>query len=139
MLFNRPLFSLTGVGHVINIGSVAAHDVYPSGNVYCATKSAVLALSKGMRIDLLDTPVRVTNLDPGMVRTEFGIVRYHGNEERAESTYNGVDPLTPEAVADVIFFCATRPPNMNVNDIIVTASAQASSTVIYRAKGRSDG
>lgn len=121
-----------GRGHVINIGSIAGHEVYPKGNVYCATKHAVAALTKGMQLDLLGTGVRVTTVDPGMVETEFSVVRFHGDAERASSVYHGLLPLTPEDVADAILYCATRPPHVSVHELILMPSAQASATMADR-------
>lgn len=121
-----------GKGHVINIGSVAGHEVYPKGNVYCATKHAVAALTTGMRLDLLGTGVRVTTVDPGMVETEFSIVRFHGDEERAAAVYRGLTPLTPDDVADAVLYCATRPPHVNIAEMLLFPTAQASATQVVR-------
>lgn len=121
-----------GHGHVINIGSIAGHEVYPGGNVYCATKHAVTALNRGLAIDTLGTGVRVSSVDPGMVETEFSLVRFHGDAERASGVYDGLDPLTPDDVAEAILFCATRPRNANVRELILTAGAQASAVHTHR-------
>ncbi|MBR8836943.1 MAG: SDR family oxidoreductase [Stigonema ocellatum SAG 48.90 = DSM 106950] len=121
-----------GHGHVVNLGSIAGHQTYPSGNVYCATKAAVKAISEGLKQDLLGTPVRVTSVDPGMVETEFSEVRFHGDAERAKKVYHGVTPLTPDDVADVIFFCVTRPPHVNINEVILMPVDQASATLVNR-------
>jgi serine 3-dehydrogenase len=121
-----------GQGHVINIGSIAGYEVYPGGNVYCATKFAVRALSKGMRIDLNGTPIRVSEMVPGMVETEFSQVRFHGDKERAAKVYQGLTPLSPDDIADAIVFCATRPPHVNVEAMIVLPTAQASATIFHR-------
>ncbi len=121
-----------GRGHVINIGSIAGHEVYPGGNVYCATKHAVDVLTRALRIDLVGTGIRVTSVDPGMVETEFSLVRFHGDAERAKKVYQGIQPLTPEDVADAILWCATRPPHVNIQDMIIMATAQASATVAHR-------
>jgi len=121
-----------GRGHVINIGSIAGHEVYPGGNVYCATKYAVDALTKAMRIDLVDTPVRVTTVDPGMVETEFSEVRYYGDKERAKKTYVGITPLTGDDVADSVVWAATRPENVQIAQIVILPKAQASVMVNYR-------
>ena len=121
-----------GHGHVINIGSIAGHEVYPGGNVYCATKHAVTALNRGLAIDTLGTGVRVSSVDPGMVETEFSLVRFHGDAERAGGVYDGLDPLTPADVAEAVLFCATRPGNANVREMILTAGAQASAVHAYR-------
>jgi 3-hydroxy acid dehydrogenase / malonic semialdehyde reductase len=121
-----------GRGHVINIGSIAGHEVYPGGNVYCATKFAVNALSRGLRLDLSGTPLRVTTVDPGMVETEFSLVRYHGDAARAAKTYQGFVPLDPEDIAAVVVFCATRPAHVNISEVIAMPTAQASTTLVYR-------
>jgi NADP-dependent 3-hydroxy acid dehydrogenase YdfG len=121
-----------GKGHIINIGSTAAKDVYPAGSVYCATKFAVDAISKGMRIDLLPHGIKVTNVNPGAAETEFSIVRFKGDEARAAKVYEGIDPIRPEDIADVVYYAAMRPPHIVLNDIIVTPLAQASSSYIYR-------
>jgi len=121
-----------GNGHVINIGSIAGHEVYPGGNVYCATKHAVTALNRGLAIDMLGTGVRVSSVDPGMVETEFSLVRFHGDAERASGVYDGIDPLTPVDVAEAVLFCATRPKNANVREMILTAGAQASVVHAHR-------
>jgi len=119
-------------GHIINIGSIAGHQLYPAGNVYCATKFAVRALSEGLRLDLLGTGVRVTSVDPGMVQTEFSQVRFHGDTERAAAVYQGLQPLSADDVAEVILFCATRPPHVDVADIIVMPTDQASVNHAHR-------
>jgi 3-hydroxy acid dehydrogenase/malonic semialdehyde reductase len=119
-------------GHIINIGSIAGHWTYPNGAVYCATKAAVKSISEGLKFDLNGTPVRVSSVDPGLVETEFSVVRFHGDAERAKKVYDGIRPLTGEDVADVVLFCATRPPHVNVNDVIMMPVAQASASVVYR-------
>lgn len=119
-------------GHVVNIGSIAGHQTYPNGNVYCGTKAAVRAISEGLKQDLLGTPVRVTSVDPGMVETEFSDVRFHGDSDRAKKVYQGVQPLTPEDVADVIFFCTTRSPHVNINEVVLMPVDQASATLVNR-------
>lgn len=119
-------------GHIINIGSIAGHQTYPGGNVYCGTKAAVKAISEGMKLDLVGTPIRVTSVDPGMVETEFSQVRFHGDVERAASVYQGMQPLTADDIADVVFFCATRPPHVNINQVILMPVDQASSTLVHR-------
>jgi 3-hydroxy acid dehydrogenase / malonic semialdehyde reductase len=119
-------------GHVVNIGSIAGHQTYPSGNVYCATKAAVKAISEGLKQDLLGTPVRVTSVDPGMVETEFSEVRFHGDSERAKRVYQDVNPLTPDDIADVILFCTTRSPHVNINEVILMPVDQASATLVHR-------
>ncbi|PPS43466.1 SDR family oxidoreductase [Chroococcidiopsis sp. TS-821] len=122
-----------GRGHIVNIGSIAGHQTYPGGNVYCATKAAVKALSEGMKMDLLGTPVRVTSVDPGMVETEFSQVRFHGDVERANKVYQGMTPLTAEDIAEIVYFCTTRPPHVNISELIVLATDQASATLVHRS------
>ena len=119
-------------GHIINISSVAGKEVYPNGNVYCATKHAVDALSKAMRIDLLPHHIKVTNIAPGMVETEFSLVRFEGNAEKADSVYKGFQPLLPEDVAETVYFAATRPPHVCLNDILIMPTAQAAATIVKR-------
>ncbi len=120
-------------GHVINIGSIAGLESYPGGNVYCATKAAVEALSAGMRMDLLEASIRVSVVDPGMVETEFSLVRFHGDSERAKNVYKGMKPLTGDDIADVVVFIATRPPHVNIAQALVLPAAQASATIVRRA------
>jgi 3-hydroxy acid dehydrogenase / malonic semialdehyde reductase len=119
-------------GHIVNIGSIAGHEVYPGGNVYCASKHAVDAITKGMQIDLVDTPIRVSSVDPGMVETEFSAVRFHGDTQRAGKVYRGITPLTGEDVAEAIIFCVTRPPHVNIHQLRIMPTAQASATIAYR-------
>jgi len=121
-----------GRGHVVNLGSVAGHQTYPNGNVYCATKAAVRAISEGLKQDLLGTPVRVSSVDPGLVETEFSQVRFHGDTERATPVYQGLTPLTPDDVADVIFFCVTRPPHVNISEVLLLPTDQAGATLLNR-------
>lgn len=119
-------------GHIINIGSTAAKEVYPNGNVYCATKHAVDALSQGMRMDLNPYGIRVGAIHPGMVETEFSEVRFKGDTERASNVYKGFEPLQPEDIADIIVFVTTRPYHVNIADLMVMSTAQASSTIVNR-------
>lgn len=119
-------------GHIINIGSTAGHEVYTSGNVYSATKFAVKALTQSFRLDVIDKGIKVSSVDPGMVYTEFSKVRFDGNLEKAESVYKGITPLSPDDVAEAVIFCATRPENVNINEVILTPLYQASSTQVYR-------
>ena len=121
-----------GRGHVINIGSIAGHEIYPNGNVYCATKFAVVTLSKGLRLDSVGTGVRVTCVDPGMVETEFSLVRFRGDAARAEKVYQGFQPLTAADIAETVVWCATRPPHVNIEDIVIFPTAQASATLTHR-------
>lgn len=123
-----------GRGHVINIGSIAGHEVYPGGNVYCATKHAVTALNRALAIDTLGTGVRVSSVDPGMVETEFSLVRFRGDSERAEAVYDGLEPLRGEDVAEAAVFCATRPPHANVREMVLMPSAQAAAVHAHRAE-----
>jgi len=119
-------------GHIINIGSIAGKEVYPNGNVYCASKFAVDALSQGMRMDLNQYGIRVGQVNPGMVETEFSEVRFKGDTERAANVYKGLQPLTPEDIANVITFMVNCPPHVNIGDITVLPAAQASATVVKR-------
>ena len=119
-------------GHVINIGSVAGDAAYAGGNVYCATKSAVKALTDGLRIDVADTAVRVTNLKPGLVETNFSNVRFHGDHGRADKVYQGIKPLTGDDIADVAVFAANAPEHVQVAEVLVLATHQASGSVIVR-------
>jgi len=121
-----------GRGHVINIGSLAGHEVYPNGNVYCASKHAVEALTRAMRLDLSGTGVRVSAVDPGMAETEFSVVRFRGDAARADKVYQGWQPLQAEDVADAVLWCATRPAHVNIQDVVIMATDQASTTVVNR-------
>jgi NADP-dependent 3-hydroxy acid dehydrogenase YdfG len=121
-----------GGGQIINIGSTAAKEVYPKGNVYCATKHAVDALTRGMRMDLVGTGVRVGAVHPGMVNTEFSTVRFHGDKERANKVYDGFRPLLAEDVAQVVLYMAQAPSHLNVADILLLPADQASVTVVHR-------
>lgn len=121
-----------GKGHVINIGSIAGREIYPGGNVYCATKFAVKALSNALRLDLNGTPIRVSEVAPGMVETEFSLVRFHGDTERAAKVYQGFIPLRADDIADAVVWCATRPLHVNVGEMIVMPTAQASTTLVHR-------
>lgn len=119
-------------GHIVNIGSIAGKEVYPNGNVYCATKHAVDALSKAMRIDLLRHGIKVTAIHPGMVETEFSIVRFKGDERRAKKVYEGVEPLLAEDIADAICYVISRPAHVNINDMLIMPTAQANGTIVER-------
>lgn len=121
-----------GRGHIINIGSIAGREVYPGGSVYCATKFAVKALSKVMRLDLNGTPIRVSEVAPGMVETEFSLVRFHGDADRAAKVYQGFRPLSPDDIAEAIVWCATRPAHVNVSEVVIMPTAQASTTLVHR-------
>ena len=119
-------------GHVINIGSVAGDAAYAKGNVYCATKAAVKTITDGLRIDLAETAVRVTNLKPGLVETNFSNVRFHGDNQRADNVYKGITPLTGADIADVSFYAASAPKHVQIAEVLILATHQASGSVIYR-------
>jgi 3-hydroxy acid dehydrogenase/malonic semialdehyde reductase len=121
-----------GAGHVINLGSVAGYITYANGAVYCASKAAERAISEGLKIDLMGTPVRVTSVDPGMVETDFSRIRFRGDDERAEKVYQNITPLQPEDIADAILWAATRPDHVNIHNILMTTIDQANSTVFHR-------
>lgn len=121
-------------GHIVNIGSIAGKDVYPGGNVYCASKFAVDALTQGMRQDLLPHNIKVSQVCPGMVETEFSIVRFDGDKEKAAAAYRGFEPLRAEDVADAIYYMASRPAHVCVNDMILMPTAQANSTMVVKAQ-----
>jgi len=119
-------------GHVINIGSIAGHEAYKGGGVYCATKHAVTAITRSLRLDLLGKGVRVSTVDPGMVETEFSLVRFYGDEQKAKKVYEGLTPLTGDNIAEAVIFCATRPPHANINEMIIMPSAQANAFFAHR-------
>ena len=119
-------------GHVINIGSVAGDAAYAGGNVYCATKAAVKTITDGLRIDLAHTSVRVTNVKPGLVKTHFSNVRFHGNDSRAEKVYEGVKPLTGADIAEVVFYAASAPAHVQIAEVLVLATHQANGSVLHR-------
>jgi 3-hydroxy acid dehydrogenase / malonic semialdehyde reductase len=121
-----------GSGHVVNIGSIAGHQVYPGGNVYCATKHAVNALSQGMSIDLLGTGVRVSSVDPGLVETGFSLVRFEGDQQKATSVYEGLESLQGIDIAEAVLFCTTRPAHVNIADMVVFPTAQVSAHLVHR-------
>lgn len=121
-----------GRGHIINIGSIAGDAAYPGGSVYCATKAAVKALSDGLRIDLVDTPLRVTNIKPGMVETNFTVVRFRGDKERADGFYKGIEPLTGHDIAEVVYYAASAPKHVQIAEVLVMPTNQASATVSYK-------
>ena len=127
-----PLMAARNTGHIINISSIAGHEVYPNGNVYCATKHAVEALSKAMRMDLVKHNIKVTSIAPGMVETEFSEVRFHGDKEKAKNVYKGFEPLLAEDIADAILYVVTRPKHVCINEMIIMPTAQASATVVNR-------
>lgn len=121
-------------GHIVNIGSIAGKEVYPNGNVYCATKHAVDALTKGMRMDLLKHHIKVTQICPGAVETEFSLVRFHNDGDRAKTVYQGYESLVAEDVAECILFAVSRPSHVNINDMIVMPAAQASSSIFLKTE-----
>ena len=120
-------------GHIINVSSTAGKEAYPGGNVYCASKHAVEAITEGMRQDLLPYNIRVSRVSPGMVETEFSLVRFDGDQQAADATYQGMEPLHPEDVADAIYYMATRPPHVCVNDLVLLPTAQANSYLVHRS------
>jgi NADP-dependent 3-hydroxy acid dehydrogenase YdfG len=119
-------------GHIINIGSIAGHEAYPNGGAYCATKHAVDAITKSLRMDLADKNIRVSTIDPGLVETNFSVIRFHGDEERAKNVYKGITPLSGKDIAETIVFIATRPEHVNLAQIIIFPTHQASSTIVHR-------
>ena len=119
-------------GHIINIGSIAGREVYPGGNIYCASKFAVRALTKVIKVDLLGINVRVSTVDPGMVETNFSNVRYRGDKEAAKNVYKGMTPLTPKDIADIVFFCATRPPHCNILEVVVMPTDQSGAVFVSK-------
>ena len=127
-----PLMVARNRGHIFNIGSIAGKESYENGNVYCASKSAVDSLSRAMRIDLLKNNIKVTHIAPGMAETEFSIVRFKGDKERADAVYKGIDPLNGKDIADIIYFCATLPEHICINDLVVTPTQQAGVNHNYR-------
>jgi len=120
-------------GHIINIGSIAGHQTYPGGNVYSASKFAVVGLTRSLKMDLLGTPIRVTNVEPGLVRTEFSEVRFRGDFDRAAKIYEGYKPLEPADVAEIVLFCATRPAHVNLLEVLVVPTDQASATMVHKS------
>jgi NADP-dependent 3-hydroxy acid dehydrogenase YdfG len=123
-------------GHIINVGSVAGDAAYAGGNVYCATKSAVKLISDGLRIDLVNTAVRVTNLKPGLVQTNFSNIRFHGDDARADGVYKGIQPLTGDDIADVAFYAASAPEHVQIAEVLVLATHQGSGSVISKDVNR---
>jgi hypothetical protein len=121
-----PLMVARNSGHIINISSIAGMEAYENGNVYCATKAAVSSLSKSMRVDLLKNNIKVTNIAPGMAETEFSLVRFKGDSEKAGSVYKGIDALTADDIADAVYYCATLPAHVCINDLVITPTQQAS-------------
>jgi NADP-dependent 3-hydroxy acid dehydrogenase YdfG len=124
-----------GRGTVVHVGSIAGRQAYPGGNVYCGTKYAVRGITEGLRLDLLGTGVRVVSVDPGLLRSEFGLVRFRGDAARAEAAYEGMTPLTPDDVAEVVVFAATRPPHVTLAEILVLPTQQGSTVHVHRQRG----
>ena len=127
-----PFLKANGSGHIFNLGSIAGKEVYPGGNVYCATKHAVDALSRSMRIDLVQYNIKVTNIAPGAADTEFSLVRFKGDKAQADATYLGFEPLVAQDIAETIHFAATRPKHVTINDLVIMPTAQASATVFFK-------
>ena len=127
-----PIMTKSNKGIIINIGSIAGKEIYPKGNVYCASKYAVDAITKAMQVDLNKYNIKVSSVNPGLVETEFALVRFKGDKEKANLVYDGIKPLTPDDVAEVIYFIINRPDNVNISDITIFPKNQASSTVINR-------
>ena len=123
-----------GCGHIINIGSIAGDAAYPGGSVYCATKAAVKALSDGLRIDLVDTPLRVTNIKPGMVETNFTVVRYRGDKQAADNFYKGIRPLTGDDIAETVYYAASAPAHIQIAEVLLMPTYQATGTISYKKK-----
>lgn len=121
-----------GCGHIINIGSIAGDAAYPGGSVYCATKAAVKALTDGLRIDLVDTPLRVTNIKPGMVETNFSVVRYRGSQSAADNFYKGIRPLTGEDIAETVYYAASAPAHIQIAEVLLMPTYQATGTISHR-------
>lgn len=127
-----PLMIAQKKGHIVNMGSIAGKEVYQNGNVYCASKFAVDAINKAMRIDLLKHHIKVTGIHPGAVETEFALVRFKGDEAKASATYNGITPLTPSDIADTIFYCTQLPAHVCINDLVITCTQQASASYFVK-------
>lgn len=123
-----------GCGHIINIGSIAGDAAYAGGSVYCATKAAVKALSDGLRIDLVDTPLRITNIKPGMVETNFSVIRFRGDQQKADAVYEGIQPLTGDDIADVVYYAASAPAHVQIAEVLVMPTYQATGTICHRQK-----
>jgi 3-hydroxy acid dehydrogenase/malonic semialdehyde reductase len=128
-----PFMIKKNQGQIINIGSIAGREPYPNGNVYCATKHAVHALTQCLRLDLFGTPIRVNLISPGLVETEFSVVRFHGDTDRAKLPYQGLTPLSAEDIAEAVLYCTTVPPHVNIAEIYLTPTAQANATMVHRS------
>lgn len=129
-----PNMIARNAGHIINLGSIAGHTVYPKGAVYCASKFAVNAFTQGLRMDLFGYTIRVTTVDPGAVETEFSLVRFKGDAERAKAVYAGMQPLTPHDVANTVLYCVSCPLHVNISEVIIMPTAQASATMVARER-----
>ena len=127
-----PILRKRSTGHIINMGSIAGVEAYGNGAVYCATKHALNAISKALLHELMDTPIRVSEIKPGMVETEFSLVRFNGDADRASQVYQGMDPLTAQDIAETVSFVASRPPHVNIADMVVLATSQAAATKVHR-------
>lgn len=132
--FITPLMVAAKSGHIINLSSIAGVEVYPNGNVYCATKHAVNAITKGMRIDLVQHNIKVSSISPGAAETEFSMVRFHGDKTKADAVYRGLTPLNAEDIADAVEYIVTRPPHVNINDIFITPVRQANNYIYNRSE-----
>ncbi|MEI6885111.1 MAG: SDR family oxidoreductase [Bacteroidota bacterium] len=130
--FVAPLMVIRKQGHIINIGSIAGKEVYPNGNVYCGSKFGVDAITKGTRIDLVSHNIKVTQIAPGAANTEFALVRFNGDQQKADNVYKGFKPLVAEDIAEVVYYVTTLPSHVNINDLVLMPTAQASSTVFHR-------
>lgn len=133
-----PVMLARNMGHIINIGSIAGHQVYPKATVYCATKYAVKALTEGLRMDVLGSDIRISAIDPGAVKTNFSVVRFKGDKAKAEAVYEGMTPLIADDIAETIVFCATRPPHVNISEIIIMPTDQASATIVSKKHFQKD-
>ena len=129
-----PYLIEKGSGHIVNLGSVAGRWVYPRGNIYCATKRAVSALTEALRLDLVGTGIRVTEICPGMVETEFSLVRFGGDQDKAKAIYEGVKPLTAEDIAEAVVWSMMRPQHVNIQEMVIFPTQQASTSVVHRIK-----
>lgn len=129
-----PLMVKNKCGHIINIGSIAGREVYPKGNVYCASKHAVAAITEAMRIDLLPHGIKVSQVSPGATETEFSLVRFKGDKEKANNVYEGFKPLTGDNIAEIVLFTATLPAHVNINDVLVMPVSQANATSVHKIK-----
>lgn len=127
-----PLMLKHNRGHIVNIGSIAGEAAYPGGSVYCATKAAVRMLTDGLRIDLVDTPLRVTNIKPGLVETNFSITRYHGDKSKADAVYKGLKPLIAEDIAETIYYTTSVPEHIQIAEVLIMPANQATGTIVYR-------